>query len=158
MKTNEFLILAMAAVVIAGGLTSPKTLAADGSTSRPVRGQFLQRLAERLNLTDEQRAQIKVVLSGEKDTLKALLNQLHDARKNLRTAIQAGDATEASVRVASARVAALEADLAVERMKLYGKIAPILTEAQRQQIADFRRRADDIADNAIGRLGERLGD
>jgi hypothetical protein len=41
-------------------------------------------------------------------------------------------------------------------MKLYGKIAPILTEAQRQQIADLGQRADEFADNAIAQLGEGL--
>jgi Spy/CpxP family protein refolding chaperone len=118
----------------------------------------MQRIAEKLNLTDDQKAQIKTVLSGEKNTLTVLLGQWHDARKNLRAAIHAGNATEASVRVASARVAAVEADLAVERMKIYGKIAPILTDEQRRQIADFEQRADNFADRVIARVGDRLAE
>ena len=110
-----------------------------------------------MNLTADQRTQIKNVLAGERATLAPLLGALHDARKNLRTAIRAGDATEASVRAASANAAAAEADLAVERMKLYGKIAPLLTEAQRQQLADLQQRADDFVDNVIARLGSVAG-
>jgi len=48
--------------------------------------------------------------------------------------------------------------LAVERMKIYGKIAPILTEEQRRQISDGERHADVLADRAIARAGERSGD
>jgi Spy/CpxP family protein refolding chaperone len=121
-----------------------------------LRGQLLQRIAEKLNLTGDQKSQIKTILVGEKDTLQNLLGQLHDARKNLRAAIQAGDANESSVRAASARVASAEADLAVERMKLFSKISPVLTDEQRQKISDFTQRADDFADNAIAHIGDAL--
>jgi len=86
-----------------------------------------------------------------------LLAALHDARANLRNAIRASDANETSVRAASAKVAAAEADLAVERMKLYGKIAPILTDAQRQQLADMQDHADEFLNRALGRPGAGTG-
>jgi len=156
MKTNKWLTLTLAALLNFGGLITTPALAAD--TNAPAHGRFFQRIAHRLNLTDDQKAQIKVILRSEKDTLKPLLGQLHTARQNLRAAIQAGDANETTVRAASAKVAAAEADLAVERMKIYGKIAPILTEAQRQQLSELQQRADDFADLAIARVGDRLGD
>ena len=111
-----------------------------------------------MNLTDEQKSQIKTSLSGEKETLQRLLTQLHDARKGLRETIQARDATEASVRAASAKVAAVEADLAVERLKLHGKLAPILTDEQRGKLAELEARLDEFLTDAIGRLGHRLGE
>jgi protein CpxP len=155
MKTNKWLSLTLAAALNLGGWLTTPALAADTvATSAPAHGRFLQQLAQRLNLTDDQKAQIKTILRAEKDTLKPLLGQLHTARKKLRAAIQAGDANETSVRAASAQVAAVEADLAVERMKIYGKIAPILTNEQRQQISDFRRRADDVTDQAITHAAE----
>jgi Spy/CpxP family protein refolding chaperone len=158
MKTNKVLILATAAAIIVGGLFTTKSLAADDSAppTTPLRGQILKRIAEKLNLTDDQKSQIKAVLSGEKDTLKTLLTQLHDARKDMRAAIQASGANETSVRAAATKVASVEADLAVERMKLYGKIAPVLTDEQRQKISDFTQRADDFADNAIANIGDGL--
>jgi Spy/CpxP family protein refolding chaperone len=122
----------------------------------PLRGQMLKRIAEKLELTADQKAQIKTILGGEKDALKTLLGQCHAARKNLRAAIQAGDANETSVRAAAAKVASAEADLAVERMKLFGKISPILTDEQRQKISDFMQRADELADSVIAHVGEGL--
>jgi Spy/CpxP family protein refolding chaperone len=155
---NKILAGSLAAALAACGFIATPTLAADKTAAGPAPGRPLQRLADKLNLTGDQRTQIKAVIAGEKDTLAPLLGGLHDARKNLRTAIRANDASEAGVRAASAKVAAAEADLAVERMKLFGKIAPLLTDAQRQQLADLQERADDFVDNAIARLGSVAGD
>jgi Spy/CpxP family protein refolding chaperone len=156
MKTNKWITLTLATALNLVGLMTTPSLAADANA--PAHGRFFQRIAQRLNLTDDQKAQIKTILRSEKDTLKPLLGQLHAARENLRTAIRASDANETAVRAASARVAAVEADLAVERMKIFAKIAPILTDEQRQQISEFEQHADDFADRAIARASDRLGD
>jgi Spy/CpxP family protein refolding chaperone len=159
MKTKIIIITATAAI-IAGGFITTISLAADGSAkaSTPLRGQMFKRIAGKLNLTADQKTQVKTILGGEKDTLKNLLGQLHDARKNLRATIQTGDANETSVRAAAAKVAGTEADLAVERMKLFGKIAPVLTEEQRQKISEFMQRADNFVDNVIAHAGDGLAE
>jgi periplasmic protein CpxP/Spy len=156
MKTNFSTIAA--AVIFACGLITTETFATDNSATTPLRGHFFERIAERLNLTEDQKTQIKTTLTGEKKTLAPLLGQLHEARKNLRAAIQSRDANESAVRAASAKVAAVEGDLAVERMKIFGKIAPVLTDEQRRQISEFEQRADDFADSLIVRAGQEPGD
>jgi Spy/CpxP family protein refolding chaperone len=153
---NKLLLLPLAAALLAGGFIATKTHAATDDSAPPARGRIFQRIAEKLDLNDDQQVKIKSVLADESDTLKPLLTSLHDSRKSLREAIRAKDATEASVRAASAKVAGVEADMAVERMKLFGKISPILTEEQRQQAADLQARADDFVDSAIARLGTGL--
>ena len=158
MKTSTWVVIGMVLVAGACGAFAVKARAADnGAGGRPGRGQLLERAKEKLGLTDEQASQIKAVLLGEKDSLKSLVTRLHDARTKLRDAIQASNATETSVRAASAKVAAVEADLAVERLKLFGKISPILTEEQRDKVKEFQSRLDDFVDGAIDRLGERPG-
>jgi Spy/CpxP family protein refolding chaperone len=158
MKISKWLVIAMASgVFAAGGVFALKARAAEKSAfQRAFRGQFLQRAREKLGLTDEQIAKIKSELNAEKETLTELLSQLHEARVGLRDAIQAADANETTVRAASAKVAAVEADLAVERLKLYGRISPILTTQQRDQIMEFQAKLDDFVDNVISHLGERL--
>ncbi len=160
MKTIKLLTIATAAAIIVGGLTSATAQNANESATGagPGRGRILQRIAKKLNLTDDQRSQVKTVLVADKDTLKSLFGQLHDARTNLRAAIHASDANESAVRAASAKVAGVEADLAVERMKLYGKIAPILTDEQRRKIAGFEQRLDRKVGGAVGRGSERSDD
>ena len=157
MKTSKWMAIGLVAAVGACGTFAFKARAAERTFgARAARGQFLERAKEKLGLTDDQAAQIKNALLAEKDTLKGLISKLHDARTGLREAIQASNATETTVRAASAKVAAVEADLAVERLKLFGKISPILTEEQRAKIKEFQSRLDDFVDGAIDRLGERL--
>ena len=155
MKTISLLTLA-AALLIACGFTSARAQNTNDAVAGPGAGheRLWQRLGARLELTDAQKAQLKTIWSGEKGNVKSLIGRLHAARKNLRAAIHAGDANETTVRAAAAKVAAVEADLAVERMKLYSQIAPILTDEQRRKIAGFEQRLD----GAIGRAARRLDD
>ncbi len=148
----------MAAGLAAGGLCVFKAHAVERSAAPGrFRGQLLERAKEKLGLTEEQVTKIKAELKDEKGTLRDLISKLHESRVGLRSAIQAPDATEASVRAASAKVAEVEANLAVERLKLYGRISPILTPEQREQVKQFQSRIDDFLDNAISRVSERLG-
>jgi len=157
MKLSKWLLIATAAALTTGGVIVVKSPAAEAAQAqRPFRGQLLERAKEKLGLTDDQLAQIKAQLGGEKETLKALISKLHDARVALREAIQSPDANESSVRAASAKAAAVEADLAVERFKLYGKLSPILNDEQREKVKQFQSRIDDFVDNAINRIGEHL--
>ena len=155
-KSKSLLVLASTALAT-GGLFVFKSQAADTSAAQqPPRQQWLERAQEKLGLTDEQVAQIKTELQGEVEAVKGLITKLHDARMGLRDAIQSSGATEASVRAAAAKVATVEADLAVERLKLYGRISPLLTADQREQVKQFQSKIDDFLDGAINRLSERL--
>ncbi|MGC3960239.1 MAG: Spy/CpxP family protein refolding chaperone [Verrucomicrobiota bacterium] len=154
MKTKYLFITLAAALAVGGFIYTAK--AVERPRLNRFRGGILQRAAEKLELTDSQKKQIKAELLAEKDTLKQLLGRLHEARTDLRDAIRASAATEVSVRVASAKVAAAQADLAVERLKLHGKIAPILTEEQKAKIAAFEARVDKFLTDALENLGSRL--
>ncbi len=160
MKTSKWLIITLAAALTAGGFIAYTAHAAEKNVAlqRPFRGRLLERAKEKLGLTDEQAAQIKAVLKSEKDNITSLLTRLHDARAGLRGAIQASGATEASVRVAAAKVAAVQADMAVERLKLHGKISAILTAEQQAKISEFHSRVDEFMDGAIDRIGKRLAE
>jgi len=157
MKTSKWFVITLAAALSTGGFMVLKARAAElPLAQRHLRGQFLERAKDKLGLSDDQVAQIKAQLLAEKETLKSLIANLHDARAGLRTAIQAPDGNESSVRAASAKVAAIQADLAVERFKLCRRISPILTDQQREKVNEFQSRIDDFVDRAISRIGERL--
>jgi Spy/CpxP family protein refolding chaperone len=159
MKTFKWFPLTLAAVLVAGGLWTLQAQVTDKtSASSAAHGRLLERMKQKLGLTDDQATQIKAVLKADKDTLTTQLTRLHDARTELRSAIQASDASEASVRAASAKVAAAEADLAVERLRLHGKIVPILTEEQREKLGQLQSRMDEVVDRAINRVNERLSE
>src|ERR1043166_409033 len=157
MKTSKWLVMTMAAGLAAGGLNVPISRGAESAPARQaVRERVLERVKEKLGMTDEQIEKIKAELKADKDTLKSQVSQLHQTRVGLRAAIQAADATETSVRAASAKVAAAEAGFAVERFKLYGKINPILTADQREKVKEYQEKIDDFIDGIINRVGEHL--
>lgn len=156
MKMNKLLGIAMAAAVSAGGLGIESARAADNS-ERPARARILERVKEKLDLTDDQVAQIKANLGQEKETIKNLILKMHEARVGVREAIRASNATEASVRAAAAKIGAVQADLAVERFKLFGRINPILTDEQRQKVKEMESRIDEWVESAVNRIGERKG-
>ena len=154
---SKWLLITLAAATLAGGFFATKVFAAGESTTialaTPRLDRILQRVADRLDLTTDQQTQIKAVITGDLDNLKTLITNLHDARSALRTTIQTDGSTEADVRTASAKVAAVEADLAVERLKLFGKISPILTGEQRAKLSELEKNFDSMADNFIARPG-----
>jgi Spy/CpxP family protein refolding chaperone len=122
-----------------------------------VAGQFLMEHAkQKLGLTEEQSARIREIVKADREKLVSLLSQSHEARAGLRQAIRAPGANETSVRAAAAKVAAVEADFAVERLTLFGKITPLLTAEQHEKLAQFQTRIDAYVDIAISRLDERL--
>jgi Spy/CpxP family protein refolding chaperone len=156
MKTLKYLMILTAAAVSVGGLSMAHARAQEAGPQRMLHGHFLEKTREKLGLSDEQVTKIKAELSADKDKLTGLMTSLHDARVGLRETIQKSGASEGDVRAAAAKVAAVEADLAVERAKLYGRISPILTPEQLTKVKEFQERVDDFADTAIKTFGERL--
>ena len=157
MNSSRPFVLLLAAAIITAALISFNSGAAESAAPQGQGPhQWLERAKEKLGLTDQQMADLQAALDAERETAKALVLKLHDARIALREAIQSSTATESSVRAAAAKVAGVEADLAVERFKLYGKINPVLTSEQRAQVKQFQGKIDDFLDNAIVRLGHRL--
>ncbi|HZQ46238.1 MAG TPA: hypothetical protein VFC07_04440 [Verrucomicrobiae bacterium] len=164
MKLAKWLIVAAVVGVAVGGVLVVRTKAAEARQLNAVLGvddgaarpALDQRIAKRLGLTAEQKKQIKAVLAADSEKLTTDLKAIHDARVNLRATIRKTGTTENEIRGASAKVAAAEADLAVERAALYGKIAPILTADQMAQVNQLQERVDDAVDGAIGGLGRRL--
>jgi periplasmic protein CpxP/Spy len=156
MKTKKWLVIGVAAAVTVGGLTLVRARADDANPAHFGRGRFLSRVKKALDLSDDQVSKIKSELGADKTKLTGLLTAWHDAQISLRETIQKPGATEAEIRAASAKVAAVEADLAVERNSLYGRISPILTAGQLEKVDEFQQRVDDYVDGAIVGFGKRL--
>jgi Spy/CpxP family protein refolding chaperone len=146
------------AAFLIGALAASPALAQSADGQRPPAwAQMFESIRERLGLTDDQLAQIKAQLQPQRESLKDLILKLHEAKGALRRCIHSSDATEAALRSAAAKVGEVEADLAVERHKLYGKINAILTAEQREQITEFQEKLDELLDTAIDQLSRRVG-
>ncbi len=153
---KHLLILSMAAALGAGGVFPSNLHAAENEGTRPTRATRFDEARDKLGLSDGQLQQLKQELVAEKDSIKELLDRLKETRTGLRDAIQKADATEPQVRAAAAKLAEVEADAAVLRMKLHGRVKTILTEEQREKIKEMNASLDGFIQKAIEKAGERL--
>jgi periplasmic protein CpxP/Spy len=94
-------------------------------------GAFGERMAEKLNLSDAQKQQIRDLQRNFRETNKAFFDQMRDTHKQMAEARKAGD---------TARVDALKATLQTQRPQMQQlheqqqqRIAAILTPEQRTQ-------------------------
>jgi Spy/CpxP family protein refolding chaperone len=154
---KKILTITLAAALGLGGLFA---LNANAQTwgQRRAPGALLQKAKEHLGITDAQAEQIRAVLKEDRETLAARARSLHESHSKLRGTIRDDKASEADIRAVSAELAQAQADMAVERHKLFGNIKPILTAEQLEKIAAIEERIDAFVDKAIGAFDERLAE
>ncbi len=122
-----------------------------GRPGGPGRGFMAEHMADRLELTDEQREQIRAIHQAHGDETAPLMEALSAARRELDDAIHAELFDEALIRAAAGSVAEAEADLAVRRAQITGDVRQVLTPDQYQKARDMRAMFQEIA----GELHER---
>jgi Spy/CpxP family protein refolding chaperone len=92
----------------------------------------------RLNLTDAQRDQVTQILESHRDEQRALGERERAARMALDTAVNADAFDESTVRTRAADVAAVDADAAVMRARIYSEVLNILTSEQLSELKKTR--------------------
>jgi periplasmic protein CpxP/Spy len=97
----------------------------------------MRRGLAQLGLSDAQKAEIKGIVQGQKPEWQALAQRLQQARRSVGDAI-ANDAPEATVRAESAKLAAVQADLAVMREKVHQQVFAVLTPDQQAKAKTLR--------------------
>jgi len=159
MKTLKYVAFSVVAALAIGGVLALNSRAAEAAApEHPLAAKLRERVKEKLNLTEDQIAQIKGQLKSEKNNITSLLTRLHDARAQLRAEIQKPDASETSVREAAAKLSVVESDLAVERLKLHNKISSLLTADQREKLAQFETVLDRIVERVISNVDTKLSE
>jgi Spy/CpxP family protein refolding chaperone len=118
----------------------------------PMRGRRGGALLGGLKLTDEQRQQARDVLLKSRDESAPLVDQLQLARKDLRREIFADKRDGGRLKDLSAKVEALQKQVAEIRLKARTSIAGLLTPEQRQQM-----RAAPMRPVGAGPRGRRAG-
>ena len=113
-------------------------------------GHRLEHLALRLELSDGQREELRAAFEERFEAGGEVRQSMFEARRTLHEAIHAETFDEAAIREAAAAVAALEADMAVERAKQAAKLREILTPEQLAKLEQMREER-----RGFGRRGPR---
>jgi Spy/CpxP family protein refolding chaperone len=128
---------------------------ADGSpVSGFVSGQLgrLLVLRSELNVTDEQKAQIRGLVSEHRDEIAQAAAGVIEARRALREAVVAETPNEETIRSLAGELGEAIGDAAVGTSKMVGQIKTILTPEQLELIRAFHENREGAVDAFLQRL------
>ena len=121
------------------------------------RGGFGGPLAmlRQLDLTDDQRAQVRQVMDSHRDEQRAVGERVMAAHRAQRDAVTAAQFDEQAVRAKAAELAAAEADAAVLRAKVHSEVFAVLTPEQQAKAAELEAQREARAQQFRERVKQR---
>ena len=125
------------------------------------RGGFGSPMAmlRQLDLTDDQRAQVRQVMDNHRDELRAVGERVRAAHRAQNDAVNAAQFDEQVVRTRAADLAAVQADAAVLQAKVHSEVFAVLTPEQQAKAAELKAqrevRAQQFRERARERVQER---
>ncbi|HXE80991.1 MAG TPA: Spy/CpxP family protein refolding chaperone [Vicinamibacterales bacterium] len=141
MSSNTFIRrtgAAAGAVLVAAGLaTGALAHSGDGQASERGPRARMERFARELDLTAEQRDQIRQVRQNHREDLEKVRDRLRTAHRAQREAMRARPVDEARIRAASQDVAAALADMAVLRARIHEQTLEVLTPEQQERAKEL---------------------
>ena len=155
MKTKfRSVATALLALVLCGAATlsfaQQSNEAGGAATWGGHRHSHMQKLAQELNLTDAQKAQIKTMMQAQRATLRPLMQQMAQNRLAMLNATASGTFDAAKVESIANQQSQIMAQLAVQKASLRSQIYnQVLT-------ADQKAKADQLRQNQIARINEHL--
>jgi Spy/CpxP family protein refolding chaperone len=113
-----------------------------------------ERFLKKLNLTDQQREQIKKFRSDNKAAFRTAMLNFLTAEKSLQDAIHKNPADEATISSLSASANSARTQLTIQRAKLRALVASVLTPEQRQTWDEMHQKNQDRLQKRIDRLNQ----
>jgi len=148
---------AAAVAILAGGVWTGRLAAGPLGHGRHFSAQrVFERVADRLDLSDTQREQVRDVLKAHKSGILASIQQVRTSRAALRQAIDTDPVDEGTIRSRAADMGRAEADAAVVRAQIRAEILPILNDEQKAKLAALRTRVEGGGDRVAGSIREFL--
>lgn len=100
----------------------------------------LDRMAERLNASDEQRAQIRAIAEGSRGKMDQLRGEMRTNRSQLKELIRQTPLDKAAVRGIAEKQGDLKTEMIVLRAQQRSEIKAVLTDDQRARLEQMRER------------------
>jgi periplasmic protein CpxP/Spy len=143
MKSFVSRLLIASAAVLIGTALSQAQAASDASAPPPMHGHefgmgepMMHFFAEKLDLTDQQKEQLKSIMQKERPTIHPLMQQSHAIDQQLRGYAE-GTYDEAKVRALANQKAQIEAELTVQRTRIHNEVFQLLTPDQQAKAKEL---------------------
>lgn len=99
----------------------------------------LKMLAVALDFTDEQKAQVKKIVLANREKMKALRQQMHDAQQQLHEMMESDRFDEVAFRAQAEKAAATRINLMVDRVKTRHAIFAVMTAEQQEKAKKLKQ-------------------
>ena len=145
MKSIRFRLLIAAIAVLLGTALGKSQTTADAPAPMPVhahgpwdmgRGHMMGFFAKSLNLTDDQKAQMKTILQKEHASTKPLMQQMRQTDQALHQ-YEEGTFDEAKVRALAAQQAQVHVELTVAQTRIHNEMFQVLTPEQQTKMKEL---------------------
>jgi Spy/CpxP family protein refolding chaperone len=113
-------------------------------------GHGMGRALASLDLTDEQKSQLKAILKDEEPKIEPLMDRVLSTKKDLFDAVHARTFDEKSVRSASSAAAQATTDMAVEKARLVSRFRDVLTDEQQDRLEAIHKEHEERLERRIG--------
>ena len=146
MKSIRFRLLIAAMAVLLGAAIAKSQTTTDTAPPPPmhghgfgmghgfgVDGHMMGFFARKLNLTDEQKAQMKTILEKQHPTMKPLFQQERQIDQQLRQYVE-GTFDQAKVQALATQKAQVDIQLTVARTRIHNQLYQVLTSDQQAQL------------------------
>ncbi len=148
---KKLLIAAAALAALSAG-----AIAAGDSTEDAARQTLAARVMsamDRLDLDNAQRDQIKAVLEKNLPVVKPNLQRLVQEHRALKAVMRKSPADEAAIRAQSAKVAAVQGDIAIQRANLNAELRAVLRPEQAAEFEKMEKKFQAKVDERLSRIG-----
>lgn len=139
MMTRKLVTLTLAALLLTAAAVSAQPGRGRGCDDDGP-GLLNKRLAERLDLTDDQKESLEKLREERRDAMGDLRKQMRKLRHELQGQMLEDDPSEDAVVELTRRIGALRTDMQVERAKGRLALREVLTEDQRDELMMMRKR------------------
>jgi periplasmic protein CpxP/Spy len=108
-----------------------------------------------LDLTEEQRTQVKGIFEQHRDEGRKAAERVRAAFRAQQDAVTAMPVDEGAIRAKSAELAAAQADAAIVRARIHGAVFQVLTPEQQQKAQQLRTQRQQRMEQARERFQQR---
>jgi periplasmic protein CpxP/Spy len=122
----------------------------------PMQGPGVGLPLRQLDLTDQQRAQVRTIMESHQQEFRALGERMREAHRALNQAVTAPAVDEGAIRAASATLAEAQADGAVLRARVHAEVFNVLTPEQQQRAGQLRQQFEQRRDERLEQRRQNL--
>ena len=146
-SVRSLLIMAAAGLALAAGIAVAQNQSGEdapmhGSMHRGMHGHMMggsefQMFLHKLNLSDDQKAQVKQIFQTERPTLKPLMQQEAQAHLQMMQLVSSGNFDQAKATAIASQEAQTHIQVEVEHAKIHSQIYQLLNSEQKAKVAEM---------------------